>query len=128
MGLSLGSSVRFMSFNGSDMFSFLPLVDLLPWPLKGTMLLAKALSYWMMWFVWGQSCPSWTVPTATGGSMTAHTPRMWESAVPQRATQSWMAVWVTFLASCLGQWGSVTCWSVPLEALSDVGVFPVLFQ
>lgn len=94
---------------------------LLPWPLKGTMLLAKALSYWTMWLVWGQSCPSWTVPTATGGSMTAHTLRMWESAVPWKATQSWMAAWVTRLASCPGRWGSVTWWPVPWEALADVG-------
>lgn len=110
------------------MFCFLPLVVLLPWPLKGTMLLAKASFYWMMWLVWGQSCPSWTVPTATGGSMTAHTLRMWESAAPPRATQSWMAAWVTHLASCPGQWGSVTCWSVPLDTVADVGVFSVLSQ
>lgn len=129
LSLSLGPSVGLMSFNESDVtFCFLPLVVLLPWPLKGTMLLAKALSYWMMWLVQGQSCPSWTVPTATGGSMTAHTPKMWESAVPRRATQSWMAAWVTHLAPCPGRWGSVTCWSVPLDALTDVGFFPVLFQ
>lgn len=29
--------------------------------------------------------------------------------------------------SCPEQWGSFTFWSVPLEALADVGVFPVLF-
>lgn len=74
---------------------------LLSWPLKGIMLLAKASSYWMMWHVWGQSCPSWTVPTATGGSMTAPMLRIWESAVPQKATRSWMAVWVTHLALAL---------------------------
>lgn len=100
---------------------------LLPWPLKETMLLAKASFYWMMWHVWGQSCFSWTVPTATGGSMTAPMLRIWESAVPQKATWSWMAPWVTHLALAL-KWGSFTFCSVPLEALANVGVFPVLFQ
>lgn len=88
------------------MFCFLFLVVLLLWPLKGTMLLAKAWFYWMMWLVREQSCPSWTVATATGVSMTAHMLRMWESGVHPRATQSWMAAWVTCLASHPGQWGS----------------------
>lgn len=74
---------------------------LLPWPLKETTVLAKASSYWMMWHVQGQSCLSWIVPTATGGSMTAPMLRIWESAVPQKATQSWMAAWVTHLALAL---------------------------
>jgi len=76
------------------MFCFFPLVVLLPWPLKRTMLLAKALSCWMMWLVWAQSSPSWTVPIAIGGSTTAHTLRTWEFTVLQRATQS-LAAWVT---------------------------------
>lgn len=91
------------------------------------MLLAKASFYWMMWHVWAQSCLSWTVPTATGGSMTAPMLRIWESAVPQKATWSWIAPWVTHLALAL-KWGSSTFWSVPLEALADVGIFLCSFN
>lgn len=43
LGLNLGPSVGLASCNESDVvFCFFPLVVLLPWPLKGTTLLAKA--------------------------------------------------------------------------------------
>lgn len=126
LDLSLGPSVAFrvsMLIFSMTIFCFLPLVVLLPWPLKESMVLAKASSYWMMWHVWGQSWLSWTVPTANGGSMTAPMLRIWESAVPQKATRSWMAAWVTHLALALtvGRFHFLVCSFV---SSSRCGSFP----
>ncbi|XP_073208968.1 neurotrypsin-like isoform X3 [Lepidochelys kempii] len=67
-------------------------VALPAWHLRGSTHLAKALSFWTTWLVQAQSSLSWTVHTATGGSMTARMPRMWGSDAPLKPTRSLKAL------------------------------------
>lgn len=106
LDLGVGSACRVLGSGVFDvLFHFLLLVALPAWHLRGSTHLAKALSFWTTWLVQAQSSLSWTVHTATGGSMTAHMPRMWGSDAPLKPTRSLKALLVPCSASSSGGCG-----------------------